>query len=465
MIAFSTGIFLSLWWRNVVSLFLTGLVVLGSALIFFRRRQIIYSDISLVAVFILIGALWAWPVMNTPGGRSIAGPGKFTIKVSSLPLTAASGQRYYASLSFPDRSFNLEKVLVRDYSEVFKEYYAVYETEAKLSARSYKKRSYYSLWIKKGAWQKKMPDTFSTCLVRGSTEKVMSVYEKNLSPSARQFMAAVFLGRRELLTPEVKNICTGAGAAHLLAISGLHMGLMWTVIFFMLKIVRFRFRVRMIAAMIIVCIYALLVGAQPSNVRAALMCVALGTGFLLKRKHYPLNSFALAGIVSLLVNPQWLFSPGFQLSYTAVGAIFLGYSLSGAGFSSRNAVFAYAKTILLTSFFVSIGILPLTAYYFGRVYLFSIAGNLMLIPLFTVIIAVNFLLLAFSFLPLPAGLTGATLSFLVDLFLRTASLLASLSWSQLDLQWPLPAVVLYYLAMAGTVLFVYRIRRAKKQIV
>jgi len=370
--------------------------------------------------------------------------GEFVFKVRSIPLRNDRCQKYYADI-ITARGRPLScKTAVNDYSRVNKEFLATYRSEGNFSSHFWKNRICRRLWIRKKAGQERLPDGLFDRMAGKTAFYLKKIYRDFLDQTSGRFMAAVFLGRREFLPPEVRAGFREAGLMHLLAISGLHMGLVTAVLFCLLKFLRVKYRPRLIIALLGVGFYAFLVGAQPANLRAALMCAVFGLTFLLKRKPQPFNALGLSGLILLFFDPLWLANPGFQLSYSAVLSIFLGYRVRGLKLFSGPGVLVWIKNIFFSSFCVFIGISPLTAYYFEQMHFLTVFSNILMIPLFTAVIAVNFIFIMFSFSPVLALWSGTLLSFLARACIRLAFFSAGLPLSAVKVKINIFFLIGYY---------------------
>ncbi len=244
------------------------------------------------------------------------------------------------------------------------------------------------------------------------------ILARGLDSETAPIAGALLLGRREQIDQEVNDAFMNTGTMHLLAISGLHMQALATLVGFTLMLLGLG--PKRAAAILIVAVvaYAILVGARASVVRSAAMCVVLCLGVLLNRPARPANLLALAGLVTLAINPTWLFDTGCQLSFLSVGAIFwcvppvakkLGLPVPWArtGFegmdhaqeSVRQALDRVERTLwprwkrwlwrlrevvllsLLGSFVISLVNAPLTAERFHVVSIVGILLNVPLVPL------------------------------------------------------------------------------------
>jgi competence protein ComEC len=145
-----------------------------------------------------------------------------------------------------------------------------------------------------------------------------------LDPTVAPLAAALLLGQREEVDPEVNDAFARTGTTHLLAISGLHLQALGLVLWFVFRLLGLGRRGAYAAVALATTAYALLVGLAPSVVRSAAMTLTgCGAGFI-DRSARPANTLALAALVTLSLNPAYLFDVGCQLSFLAIAAIVWG---------------------------------------------------------------------------------------------------------------------------------------------
>ncbi|MGE3820897.1 MAG: ComEC/Rec2 family competence protein [Isosphaeraceae bacterium] len=147
---------------------------------------------------------------------------------------------------------------------------------------------------------------------------------RSLDPSSAALANALLLGRREGIAPEVNDAFARTGTTHLLAISGLHLQVLAVALGWTLRGLGLSRRATFGAVALATAGYAGLVGLMPSVVRSTAMTLTYCLAGLLCRRARPANSLALAGLVTLALNPSHLFDAGCQLSFLAVGAILWG---------------------------------------------------------------------------------------------------------------------------------------------
>ena len=228
------------------------------------------------------------------------------------------------------------------------------------------------------------------------------VYEQSgLRGDELSVLSALTLGDKSTLSKSLRKRYSEAGASHLLALSGLHLGILMTMLNFLFlrwgRYTRFRWIGVCLTLLFIWC-FTLLAGLPASLLRAATMYTLLVMGSSLQRKGFTLNSLFLSAFVMLFCNSFYLFDVGFQLSFTAMLGILLLQPRLEALWSVRRTVWRFLWQMITVSFSAQIATTPLVAYYFNTIALYALPASLLLIPLTTVIVwgAVSLLLFSFS---------------------------------------------------------------------
>lgn len=144
---------------------------------------------------------------------------------------------------------------------------------------------------------------------------------KYLNPDEAAFASAIMLGNREQLSAERRESFLRTGTSHLLAISGLHVGILAGVFWLLFRIGLLSRKSALLATIIFVVFYAWLVEFRPPALRAAVLIVTFCSGRLLGKPGFNFNLLSLAGLVILLLNPRDLFNLGAQLSFLAVATL------------------------------------------------------------------------------------------------------------------------------------------------
>lgn len=210
-------------------------------------------------------------------------------------------------------------------------------------------------------------------------------------------LAAIVTGKRDAITERAENALRDAGLAHLLAISGLHMGLATGLIFFVVRFglasvetIALRFPIKKWAAAAALAsgfFYLVLSGGGWSARRAFIMAGVMFAAILVDRRALSLRNVAVAAVVILLTTPEALFHPGFQMSFAAVTALIAAYEWAGAR-ASPNRSFAwpaklkrYAVGLAITDTIAALATAPYALYHFNRVAIYSLPANVAAMPL------------------------------------------------------------------------------------
>ena len=224
-----------------------------------------------------------------------------------------------------------------------------------------------------------------------------------ISQKAKALALAIILGQTEDLTPDVKTQFANAGALHVLALSGLHVGLVVLLlqwIFRPLKYLPYGHGIQAMALLVLLWGYALICGLSPSITRAVCMYSVWQIGQIIGRPISGSNSVLLTFILLLWWSPYWLFSVGFQLSFTAVMALTYIPSRVQKIWRPRNRIFRYLMQLTVVGIAAQVGVGPLSVYYFHQFPLLFWLSNLIAIPLMTPILVLG-LIITFSHILLP----------------------------------------------------------------
>lgn len=227
-----------------------------------------------------------------------------------------------------------------------------------------------------------------------------------VSPRTLALCSALVVGRKDGLKRETRQAYNRAGAGHLLALSGMHLGIIYGLMYLVfIRLVRFsKWRWHALPLVLLALWgYTLVAGMPVSLVRAALMLSLMTAFSLMEYDTDPLHPLALAAIIILLISPRALLSVSFQLSFTAVFFILALWRPLSDKFQGAN----WAVRLLMVSCIASFGTMPLVAYYFHQVSLVGPLFSLILIPLTTVIIYLTIAAMVLPVAPLGALLNCA----------------------------------------------------------
>ena len=205
-------------------------------------------------------------------------------------------------------------------------------------------------------------------------------------------MRALVLGERIGLSKGTLELFKKTGTMHILALSGLHVGIITLIIFALFSLFRIEKRIALIATGVTLTLYLFLIGFKSSLLRAYLFFLAIIIAKLSERKVRYLNIWGFAGFLSLVYNPLWILNVGFQFSYVTTLGIILSMIPKVKGIKG------YIITSFLTSLAATLFVSPLQIYYFKLFTPVSVLSNLVAIPLVFVILSEVLIGILLSFL-------------------------------------------------------------------
>ena len=434
-----TGVVLGSYCSSLWILAIALVAAFCLSIFFALRRCFRLADSFLLAAVIFVFALWSAAATRQTIDDLCGKKQELTFLVTTLPVAERSRQVCAVKIDGFEQT-----VRVLDGTKSLKWRFR-YRTQGMVMKKYYQERAYYSLQIRPQAVLEILPLSFWEKITRQTAFKAMDIFRGSLNDQAYRLLSSLILGRYELVKAE-RRYFIDAGSIHLLAISGMHVGLVAAFLFFPLGIFCVPYRLRLVIAAALIFLYAFMAGASPSILRAALMYIFLAAGFFLRRHLLPMNLLGLAGIVILVFSPSAFFNIGFQLSFLAMAALIV--------FPARS-VPKYLRPAAI-SFWVGLVTLPVTAFYFSRVYLAAFLYNLVLIPFCSLIMFLALLFLAVAPLTFCTGALGALLNILCGSFIELNRWLGSLSCSFTSYHLSLAGLNAYYLIFAVAVYSIWR---------
>lgn len=230
-------------------------------------------------------------------------------------------------------------------------------------------------------------------------------------------ISALTLGYREDLDKDVQRAFSASGAMHVLAVSGLHTGIVWGIVMWILTLGvlykplwedKFRRWLLNISTIVLIWAYAFLTGLSPSVMRSALMLTFWALSSLLEQQTSRWNPLLAAAVVILIVNPLALWSVSFQLSFAAVAGIMLFGSSMQQAVVSKGRVWQSVSGLLIVSLAAQLGTMPLTLHYFGQTSNYFALTNLIVVPMAGILLSLGFSTLAMSWCAVGEWLGWAT---------------------------------------------------------
>ena len=221
-------------------------------------------------------------------------------------------------------------------------------------------------------------------------------------------VVAFTLGDKSLLDHKTKQAYQVSGAIHVLALSGLHIGIIYNLLNYLLFFLNFHHTSKLLKLLICACCifsYAVLTGFGPSVQRAAIMILVWKVLAFSNRKSGKWDVFLLSACIIILIDPNEIKSIGFQLSYAATAGIIAIYPTLEAAFGiyRGGCLYKYLKPVwsmISISIACQVSTAPLILYYFGSIPFYFLITNLAAIPLVTISLYTIVLSLVTSEIPI-----------------------------------------------------------------
>jgi len=285
-------------------------------------------------------------------------------------------------------------------------------------------------------------------------EKILAILRSNINGDKESGLAeALLIGYKDDLDKTLVQSYSNTGVVHIIAISGMHLALIYWLINLLLEPLAKRKKLRWVKPIIAVSVlwsFSLLTGASASVLRAAVMFtfIVLANSFSKKSNIY--NTLAASAFCLLCYNPFWLWDVGFQLSYVAVLSIVIFQRPVYNLFYFKNKLLDGAWKLNAVTFAAQILTTPLSIYHFHQFPVYFFLTNFIAVPLSGMIVLGEILLCAVSFVPPVALIVGRILSWLIGLMNAYVERIESLPGSVWDgLQVDILQAILLFVVIAG----------------
>ncbi|MCC9042506.1 ComEC family competence protein [Myroides sp. M-43] len=210
--------------------------------------------------------------------------------------------------------------------------------------------------------------------------------DSSLHEPSKALLTALLLGEKSFIEDDRISQFKEVGVMHVLAISGLHVGLIYLVLVKVFFFIPRRFRWAVV--IVSLWLFVFISGFSPSVFRAVFMFSMFTICKLIGRDQTLEHNIGLALFFSLCIYPYWVYDIGFQLSYLAVISIVYFLPLF-KNLYAKNIIMKYIQGILYVSISVQIGLVPLQLYYFHQFSFLFLVANLVVIPLITVLVVLG----------------------------------------------------------------------------
>lgn len=286
-------------------------------------------------------------------------------------------------------------------------------------------------------------------------EKVLSILRTYIPGNKEKGLAeALLIGYKNDLDQALVQSYTNTGVVHIIAISGLHLGLIYWLLSLIVSPLKRRKQTKWLAPVLIIVglwIFSLLAGAQASVLRSAVIFTCIVLGQAIGRKNNSIyNTLAISALILLCINPFWLWDVGFQLSYAAVLSIVIFMRPIYNWFYFENKIVDFIWKLNAVTIAAQILTVPLSIYHFHQFPNFFMLTNFIAVPLSSLILLGEILLCLVAFIPAIAVLVGKLLFLLIWAMNSWIEKIESLRFSLWDgLSIDIFQMVLLFFSIAG----------------
>ncbi len=296
-----------------------------------------------------------------------------------------------------------------------------------------RKNIFYTSFVRAGKWMntgRKIDNFHYKCLkVRGQMKEKILSYRPGEFAKEKAVLIAISLGSKELLDPEVKSDFADAGAIHVMAVSGLHVGLIWLFIGFITGFLKSSLVGRIVQFSLLMTVlwtYAGVTGMSASVTRSCLMFSLVSFGNLILRQSSVFNTVLLSAFIQILLNPLVVLDTGFQFSYSAVFSILFFQPLIRKILFSKFKILDYIANLVSVSIAAQLFTFPLAIFYFHQFPIWFILTNIVVIPLVTALMMTFITSLILLLFPVLSCFFTSVLIFLSGIMIRMVENINSL---------------------------------------
>jgi len=293
-----------------------------------------------------------------------------------------------------------------------------------------------NFWKSKGVFKTCFLTDVDICLLQKNNENWIdkqlinvrnhlgNLLEKELSGKNLAIAKALILGDKSYLDQETRNSFGATGAMHVLAVSGMHIGIISQLLLFIFQFFSqfIQRKSAVFSIVLLLWIYALLTGFSPSVVRAVFMFSVLMLAQEMGENFSAINTLFFTAFILALINPMVLYDIGFQLSYLAMLGIFTLYKPIAAWYSTKNKLLNYFWQGSAVGFAAQAMTVPLTLYYFHQFPNYFALTNLGIMAISTIAMGFGMGIFILHYIPIIGKIASVILAF------SLWSMLAFLQW-------------------------------------
>lgn len=274
-------------------------------------------------------------------------------------------------------------------------------------------------------------------------------------------LLGILIGDTEKISDSLQEDFRLTGLTHILAVSGLNVGMLVVILLFVLRFFRLKPTAQFVIVISVVTFYALVTELEPSVLRASVMAALAMGAWLFGRKNDLIAAISAAAILLLLVDPFLIYNPSFQLSFAATLAILFLQPLIS---QKLKVLGPRLKELVAVTLAAQLGVLPILVYFFNQLSVISILANVLVVPVTFLLLILGIVALVISFISqVLAGIVYFVAEILLDYMILTAHFLARFPAAAFYLTKPsFWAVLGYYLLLAGAFFMLKKFKKGFK---
>ncbi|SFH57768.1 competence protein ComEC [Tindallia magadiensis] len=244
---------------------------------------------------------------------------------------------------------------------------------------------------------------------------LIAFINQHLEPPESDVLKSILLGNQGFVSQDVRNIFAKAGTAHIIAVSGLHTGIIALLIHESAKALGLGLRAAKMITLLLVWQYALLVGLSVSIMRAATMLTIMMLSFFLETHYDSRNALMITAMIFVTLDPGTLQTISFQLSFFATASILWGLSLLSYFKMKRIPL----RNMVLMTLLVQVGTWPIVAYHFNEFSIIAPLMNLLVVPVLGILMTTSLIAWLLSWAPFLPGIMMHTVNGILIYMIKT----------------------------------------------
>lgn len=298
--------------------------------------------------------------------------------------------------------------------------------------------------------------------------RILKIHEKNIKSPMIEILGGIIFGD-DAVNPDndIKKSFINSGIFHILAASGMNVTLIFGIWFFFARNLRLNYKFSIFSGILLILFYTCMTGFGPPIIRAAIMLTLILIGKLINRKSSTMAILFTVAFIMLLFSPLMIFDIGFQLSFIITFALIFTAPLLTFHFKHKicNYIFGSCLIPVIAQFFAA----PLQMYYFNTFTMYSVAANILIIPVLSIVSFLGFISSILAMIPFIANKVCLIADFILNPLLiyivKVADLFSYLPYSVIYLKKPSVFQILLYFSIIISIIALIRFKSKIKNII